>query len=187
MIHLRPDCLVFKTKTGENIPCSVADVSVELVGAALGGVDEEIIQNAAQAVLYYFKTELGRTSVTIGEFTEALEKALRGLGLEINSATPEMVSPPRVLEYDLQHLAGESETAGFELIFFSRLRAELRLKLNQSPQVLRFRGLRGCVLQLSGAKRWSVRCQSLSDQIVDFLRTCLQTENERASCALVVL
>ena len=184
MTPLPPDCLVFKLADGETIPCSAGEVVIELVGDSAALIDEGLLKNAAAAVLHYFKSELGRTSVSVAEFSEALEKALRGLGLDVKSAAP----PPaglRVAEADLMQLAGESSEA-FELTFFMRLRDELRQHLRQSPQVVRFSGLRGCVKQLTGARRWSGRCQSLHDQIVEHLRACLTVEGSGASCALLV-
>jgi len=187
MILLRPDCLVFKTPNGESIPCSVHEVSVELIGGtAVDCIDKELIQNAATAVLHYFREELGRTSVTMAEFSEALEQSLRSLGFKIKPAQDEPQSASsRVAEADLLRLAFQSGK-GCELFFFGCLREEVRRKLDLSPQVLCFRGLRVCVKQLTGSKRWSRRCQHLNDQIVDYLRTCLTTESRGASCALVV-
>jgi len=52
--------------------------------------------------------------------------------------------------------------------------------------VLRFRGLRGCVKQLTGAQRWSQRCDVLQEQIVAYLRECLSADRDQAKCALVV-
>lgn len=184
MIHLRPDCLVFKTSNGEHVPCSVEHVTVELLGEAVHRLNEELVQNAAEAVLHYFKTELGRSVVSIGEFSAALERVLRTLGVKVHSA-PVGEAQPRVAEADLRFLVSESGD-GFELVFFQRLRDELRQKLDDEPQLLRFRGLRGSVKQLVGAKRWSTRCQNLNDQIVDYLRTCLSAEGRRACCALLV-
>ena len=184
MTPLPPDCLVFKLADGEAIPCSASDVTIELIGDSAALIDESLLQNAAAAVLRYFKNELGRTSVSVGEFSEALEKALRSLGLNVQSAdAPEPAL--RVTEADLLQLAGESGE-GFELTFFTRLRAEMRLRLQQSPQVVRFSGLRSCVKQLTGARRWSGRCQDLHDQIVEYLRTCLTVESSGARCALLV-
>ena len=91
----------------------------------------------------------------------------------------------RIVEADLQKLAASSSEA-FELAFFPRLRDELRTQLRQSPQLLRFRGLRNCVLRLTGARRWTHRCRNLQDQIVSYLRECLAAETQTASCALVV-
>jgi hypothetical protein len=184
MILLRPDCLVFKTNNGENVPCSVKEVTVELLGGSGEVLDEEFIRNAAEAVLHYFKNDLGWTSVSVGEFTQALERVLRGLGCNVKWAAAE-IAPAPVVESDLRHLACESGK-GFELFFFPRLRDELRLKLDQSPRLLRFRGLRGCVKQLMGAKRWGHRCQDLNDQIVDYLRSCLTVESGGKACALLV-
>ncbi len=189
MILLRPDCLVFNTADGDNVPCPAEAVTVEILGEAVKMMDEEMVKNAAEAVLHYFKFEQGRTLVTLGEFTQALERVLGNLGLrikpepvEISVAAPE---PMRVVETDLRRLAGESGE-NFELLFFPRLRAELRSQLGQSPQVVRFSGLRTCVKRLVGAQRWGRRCQRLEDQIVDFLRTCLSAETSGADCALVV-
>jgi hypothetical protein len=93
----------------------------------------------------------------------------------------------RVLDCNLQQLATSATAEGFELLFFPQLRQELHRQLEQSPQVLRFSGLRDCVKQLAGTPRWNRRCQNLNDQIVDFLRGCWQTESASQSCALVVL
>jgi len=185
MILLRPDCLVFKTSDGESVPCSAHEVTLEVLGDSIKVIDPEIVEHAAQAVLHYFKTELGRTQVSIGEFTEALENALRGLGLEVVPQSAEGKSV-HVVESDLCGLA-VGPGVSFELEFFPRLREEVRRQVAKAPQILRFRGLRDCVLRLTGAKRWNNRCQALNDQIVDFLRTCLQAERSGNRCALVVL
>ena len=184
MILLRSDCLVFEMNNGDHIPCSVTNVTVELLGGALEHLDREVVQHAAAAVLHYFHHELQRTTVTLGEFTEALEKALRGLGLNVTcDSTPKT---ERAADWDLRRLAMESGYE-FELGFFNRLRAEVRKELADAPQMIRFSGLRPCVKQLSGARRWSPRCQQLSDQIVEFLRGCVSRENPAQPCGLTVV
>ena len=95
-------------------------------------------------------------------------------------------SEPCVIESNLQELAS-SAGKGFELFFFPHLREEMKNKMEQSPRVLRFHGLRGCVKQLTGTERWTRNCQNLNDQIVDYLRTCWQSEAASQSCSLVVL
>ena len=185
MIQLNPDYLVFKTAAGEDIPCSVETVTIELMGDAISLVDPEIIQNASAAVLHYFKTELGRHSVSVGEFSLALERVLRGFGLAV-AASSDTEEPVRVVETDLCALAS-SAGKGFELLFFPHLREEMRRKISEAPHVVRFKGLDGCVKQLVGTRRWSRRCEKLSDQIVDYLRTCLSAEPKSGTCALVVM
>lgn len=183
MIQLKPDCLIFQTDAGEQIPCSAEWVTLELMGEAAMQVDPELVRNAAAAVLHYFKHELNRQFVSVAEFVMALDKALRGVGLTVFAdAAPKTV----VLESDLRVLAANAGK-GCELFFFPCLREEVKSKLGQSPQILRFNGLRGCVKQLTGAQRWSSRCESLSDQIVEFLRGCWKVESASHSCALLVL
>lgn len=185
MILLRPDCLVFKTADGDNVPASAEQVTLELLGEAVNSLDHELVQHAAHAVLHYFRHELQRNLVTIGEFAETLAKVLRELGLDVQEATAEPSTPRRVVEADLRHLASESGR-GLELVFFNKLRLQLRNHLESGPHVLRFNGLRGCVKELVGAARWNTQCQQLNDQIVSYLRACFSAEPAGSSCALVV-
>jgi hypothetical protein len=181
MIQLHPDYLLFETPAGKVIPCSAELVAVELIGDAAGGLDPAIVEQAAAAVLHYFRQDLGWATVTVGEFSHALEQALQALGVH-----PNMESPmAEVRNFDLRQLAAASDRT-FELSFFPKLREVLRSRLGESPTLVRFYGLRGCVKQLVGAKRWSNRCQALNDQIVDFLRACLETESAQTSCDLVI-
>src|SRR5580700_4383296 len=189
MIILAEDCLVLRDASGEGIPCSAETISVELIGENASMFDAEFIKQAAGAVLHYFRDELGRTSVTMAEFSMALENVLLGFKLAAakqDAAGPAAACPPKLIaQSDLFRLAAETDNGG-ELIFFPRLRDELRAQLSQSPQMLCFRGIRGCVKQLTGARRWSHRCQSLHDQIVEFLRSCMSREDSAVDCALVV-
>ncbi|HTD65429.1 MAG TPA: hypothetical protein VK846_02725 [Candidatus Limnocylindria bacterium] len=184
MIHLRDDCLVFEMSNGDKIPCSASSVTVELMGSAVDFLDRDVVEHAAAAVLHYFQNELHRTEVTLNEFTEALEKALRGLGLNVTCDAPKKVGPR--VQADLRRLAAESGKA-FELGFFARLREELRKELQLSPELIRFFGLRSCVKQLAGAQRWCPRCEQLSDHIVEFLRGCIIRENPPQPCGLLVV
>ncbi len=181
MISLAKDCLLFELASGESIPFSSEMISIELMGDAAARFDPEVIRHAAASVFHYFRHDLARETVTVAEFAEALEKVLRGLGFKVNPAEAEVVSPAS----DLRALARESGAAR-ELVFFPRLRSELRSQLQNSPRIVRFRGLRGCVKQLAGARRWSPRCEDLQEQILGYLRECLSTESREPECRLVV-
>jgi len=184
MIQLHSDCLVFKSEAGQAIPCSAELVTIELIGEAARLLDPDLLQHAAAAVLHYFKEELGRSTVSMSEFSQALEHILRSFGLMVDLTDPSPKTP-RISDLDLRKLAFESGK-GFELVFFPRLRDELRKSLQESPGVVRFQGLRSCVKQLIGAHRWSPRCEKLSDQIVAYLRLCWSSEVGTPGCALVV-
>ena len=184
MIQPHPDGLILKMPGGESIPSSAELVSVNLLGEAAELIDPELVKNASRAVLHYFKVEQGKTFVSVEEFSHTLATVLRGFVISV-SAT-EVAPPPRgISEADLREIACESGKA-FELAFFPRLRDELRQQLNRSPRIVRFNGLRSCVKQLAGARRWTDRCQCLSDQIVDYLRHCLSNDPDAKSCSLMV-
>lgn len=184
MIQLHPDCLVFELSSGEAVPCSAETVTVELMGEAATLVDPDVVHNAASAVLHYFKSDLGRSSVSVGEFAQALAHVLRAFGLEVTP--PENPHAPVAgPEFDLRQLACGG-AKGFELAFFPLLRNAFRDQLRQSPSLVRFRGLRGCVKQLAGAKRWNGHCQRLHEQIVEYLRQCLIREPGKDPRALLV-
>jgi hypothetical protein len=183
MIALQSDCLLFQLVNGESVPCSAEMITIEIADSTQGLIDPEMLRHAAASVFHYFKSELARQTVTVGEFAQALEKVLRTLGLTLY--TPETPDTTQTREADLDRIARESGES-LELIFFQRLRDELRTQLRESPKVLRFRGLRGCVKQLARVKRWSTRCEPIQDQVVNYLRQCLVAEPEQNHCALVV-
>ena len=185
MIRLPSGSLVFELAGGQDIdiPCSAEAVQFELAGDLDGLVDSELFKNAAVAVLHYFKHELHRTSVSVAEFSAALEKVLHGFGLTyVTAGSAAANHRPLAVETNLATLVFD----GLELLFYQRLRDELRRQLQPAPRVIRFHGLRDCVKQLAGAKRWNGRCQGLSDQIVEFLRTSLRAEGLSKPCGLVV-
>ena len=184
MIALASDHLIFQLANGESVPCSAEMITIEIVGNSDGLVDAEMLRHASASVFHYFKIELARQTVTVGEFALALEKVLRNFGLTLHADESQPFAS-QILEADLRCIARESADS-LELFFFPKLRNELRAQLRQSPRLLHFRGLRGCAKQLAGAQRWSARCEKMQDQIVGYLRECLTAEPEQKNCALVV-
>ena len=184
MITLSKDCLLFRLTNGETVPFSADMISIELSGQTQAWFDPQAATEAAKAVFYYFKTELCRQIVTAEEFATAMEKALRGVD---RSRWTEEVQPAvtGIIESDLGLLAREAGQGG-ELVFFPRLRHELRQHMLQQPRVLRYRGLRSCVKQIVGARRWTDRCRNFEEQIVDFLRHAAGVERGSGEIALVV-
>lgn len=202
MILLSEDSLIFQTANGEGVPFSADMISVELIGDLASSLDPDFVRHAAAATFHYFRVELGKDTVTVAEFTDALERILKGFkptppdapvavpeaAPETNSATPQELNETtvvRIVEADLCRLVSETGQ-DCELFFFPRLRDELRSHLREQPQMVCFLGLRRCVKILTGARRWCSRCQTLEDQIVEFLRNCMSQEKVGSNCSLVV-
>ena len=127
MITLATDCLLFELANGESVPFSAEMLSIELEEGTEQWFDAEFVKHAAKAVFHYFKQEVGRQTVTVGEFAGALEKVLRGFK-QGSGYTTHVGTERRVSESDLSRLASESGE-GCELFFFPRLRDELREQL----------------------------------------------------------
>ena len=181
MIQLHPDCLIFRTSQGELIPCSAESVTIEMIGDASSLIDPETVREAAAAVVHYFKYDLHRDTVSIAEFSEALQRALRCFGFDVSTSTFENGVPNGT---DLRELARAADD--YELVFFQRLREEFIRQAKDSQEVVRFWGLRDCAKQITGAKRWGHGCERFSEQVVDFLRNCLMVEPGAQSRGLIV-
>lgn len=184
MITLAKDCLLFHLANGETVPFSAEMISVELTDETARWFGPELASNAAKAVFHYFKSELGRQSVTAEEFAGAMERVLRGFKVADKPQSIRTGDRP-IIESDLCKLALEAGD-GCELLFFPKLRDEVRQHLRKAPRVLRFHGLRPCVKRIAGARRWTPRCRALEEQIVDFLRECAGAEGQEAELALLV-
>jgi hypothetical protein len=184
VILLHSHSLVFKTSDGDLIPCDAEEVTIELIGDAVNKLDTNVVRQAAAAVLHYFKTEREQEVVTILEFTTALERVLRKLGLKVISGESSRAND-KIIEADLVDLVAD-EGAASELLFFQRLKDNFSDLLAESPNLVRLSGLRPCVKSLVGARRWGKRCAGMSDQIIEFLRDYLDQRKAALETALVV-
>jgi hypothetical protein len=182
MILLRPDCLGFEVADQPALVAPAQWVAFALAGPAMGQRYAQEIQMATAAVVYYFQHDLGRTTVSVVEFATALDKALRGLGLGLERKLPQA---QLAMVTDLSTVLSQSGPGG-ELAFFVRLRQHLQDELRAGPATIRFCGLRSCVKRLLGRRRWTAQCQSYADEIVAFLRACLQADCRASPCALEV-
>lgn len=163
---------IFLGSPGEGaVPCSIDQITLELVGSAVGHVKPEVLREATAAVLHYFKEEMGRIQITPEEFGEALGKVLTGLGvsIEITEVLSEPAGSCVTIREDLRALAMEAGKLG-ELGFFPKLHEVLRRSLEEGGTTVEFRGLRPAVKQLLGRKHWNQSCRELEERILETLR-----------------
>ena len=192
MIELRRDCIWLAQAGGEAIPCSVDDLTFEVVGTGADQVEPEGLRNAAAGVLHYFKAELGKVRITLGEFAEALARVLAGLGYAVEVLGSDEVRrsgeirQESVLQTtDLCAVACAAGKMG-ELEFFPRLRLLLREQLAGEPRTVQFHGLRPAVKQLLGRKHWTQECSELEQRILETLRGWWRKEGGNVPTRLVV-
>lgn len=185
MIQLNPDCVVLELESGNTLPCSVELMTVELLGETASWIDPEILRNINQAVILYLRDELGKHLVSFQEFSEVLEQVLKGFGFDLALPRSAVTKSGGVEKTNIADWLGRKDQ-GFELMMFQRLRKELSKKLsNEPPGVLWIHGLRECVKNQLGARRWSRKCQDLNDQLISFIRECFD-RSAHSDCSLVV-
>lgn len=197
MIDLCRDCLLLIQENGEAVPCSAEDLTFEIVGSSK--ISHEVLRHCAAGILHYFKSDLGRSRITVSEFSEALVRVLAGFGYDtevsgMDQAVAAALDParggsgpakPSVHLVDLQHLALEAGKMG-ELGFFLRLKSELAQGLSQASCTVDCHGLRPAVKQLLGRKQWSPACRELEQRIVDTLRQWYRSRSPSRTASLVV-
>lgn len=191
MIQLHEDCLLVEQPGGGYIPWSASQLTLEFVGGGAETLTEDVMKQVAAGVLHYFKEELGRMTITISEFADAIAKALNGMGFtaevaEVCSQPMSSASPKSdVGVSDLRELAFAAAKFG-ELDFFKRLRSRLHEQMENPPQRMEFLGLRGCVKMLTGRKKWCPACTQLEVEIVDALRAWYGQSPKASATALLV-
>ena len=109
MIQLAENAFWLKQSHGKTIACTAEQITIELMGGAVEGLDPETVRQAAAGVLHYFKVELGREFVTVGEFSAALAKVLQGFGLDVQSTALIEGVGSQVVTADLLEIARNSQ------------------------------------------------------------------------------
>ena len=162
-------------------------MTVELLGDAVTEIEPHLITEAAEAGLYHFTVDQERASITVAEFTLALERILRGFGYKIMAAGEEdEIVNHSAAETDLHHLAHQAGE-GLEMVFFCTLRDQIHADLHGQPELLKVKGLRDAVHKLTGTKNWGPRSQKLNDQIVDYLRHIVAQHQQEAKLTLMIV
>jgi hypothetical protein len=184
MIQVQPDCFWIQTEKGDLIPCSPDSIAIEILGNETPLLDPEVVKQAVHAILYYYQNDLGRNSITIAEFTQSLEEALKSV--EGISKKPILETEDKIiLQMDIAGLA-ERANSGFELLFFNELRQVMTEKLASKPHIVQCVRLREGIKMILHQNHWNHKCQQLSDQVVAYLRSLLKTHPDRPSCALII-
>jgi len=105
MIQLLENSIWVEKPSGSSSVCTAEQITIELMGGAIEGLDPEMVRQAAAGVLHYFKVELGREFVTVGEFSTALAKVLKGFGMDVESTALIEGVGSKVVTTDLRELA----------------------------------------------------------------------------------
>lgn len=202
MIRPHSDYLVFELDSGESILCSVEAIAFELVEAVAGLADRNIIENAARAVVHYFREELRRETVSIHEFIDSLSFVLKEFGYEVEIRNIESQYSEEQGEYlgEVEIMKERSQSnslveilekqrktgALMELGFFKKIREIVAHELQGNPDILLFTELRPCVQSMLASSKWTRRCELFSRQIISYIEACLCQDGNVRNMRMVI-
>jgi hypothetical protein len=155
---------------GESVPLLPQTVAETFALTQCAGEELEPwqLQELAEALIYYLRTDQEENWIEYADLVSALGKLARACGF--NSVT---VQKDAIVSADLYRMA-QSTGYGFELAFFRTIESSIHELRSRNARVVRFVGLRSSVKMLVGARNWCKSCQRMSDEIVAFIRSHMQ-------------
>lgn len=183
MILLRADIAWVETEDGRREPFDAERLaaSIHRAAARAGQGDLWIADSVALALHHYVQQCTTQQTIALVELVKLVIDVLEVLGHKKTSdvyAQHQFRVEVRLDE--LAHTAG----AAFELEFFTKLDAALGAAADGTLEELQLRGLRPCVLQLRGARRWSDGCRDLAEEIVGYVRARVERMRPARAAAL---
>ncbi|HXI84888.1 MAG TPA: ATP cone domain-containing protein [Verrucomicrobiae bacterium] len=169
MIKALEDMAWVKFEDGRMAPFDEQQLalSIQDVAERAGHSDWWLAESVAAAVHAYAIKSRSDGVIPTREIVEIVVAVLATLGFEkISEAYAGREHCAAIHLNDLAARVG----AAFELEFFRQLDSELGAASDHRLAVIEVDGLRACVMQLRGARRWTVGCRELAEEIVDYVR-----------------
>ena len=169
MIQLREHILWVRTGDGRLTPFDERRLAMSIQQAAehVGQRDWWLAESVAAAVHAFGMKSRGEPVIASKEISEIVTAVLATLGYEwISEAYGGGANRAAI---HLNELAWRTD-GGLELEFFRQLDRALGAATNRQLVSMRIDGLRACVMQLRGARRWTADCRRLAEEIVEHVR-----------------
>src|ERR1017187_49563 len=169
MIRLQQDIVWVKFEDGHMAPFDEQRLalSIQDVAERAGHSDWWLAECVAAEVHAYAGKCRSDGGMPTRELVEIVVAVLTTLGFEkISQAYAGREHCAAIHLNDLAARVG----AAFELEFFRQLDRELAAASDHRLSMIEVDGLRACVMQLRGARRWNSGCRKLAEEIVDYVR-----------------
>lgn len=150
------------------------DDALRRAARAADHTDFPFIEEIRTGVTQYLETKCPLRLLQIEELFEKIRKMLVTIGCDRIAENLHLLAPP--VTVSLVRTAMEAGNA-FELAFFNALRSELATLRSAGAEVVRFTGLRECILILRGCAKWNKACDATLAEIRAFL-AALDREQE---------
>jgi hypothetical protein len=183
MIQLHDEVLWVQAEDGRLSPFDEQRLAMSIQKAAenAGHADWWLAESIAAAVHAFAVKSRREPVIPSKEVAEIVATVLATLGYEWISEA--YSGGANRVAIHLNELAWRTN-AGFELEFFQQLDHALGAVTNRRLVGMRIDGLRACVMQLRGARRWTAGCRRLAEDIVEHVRGRVARMRSRRAASL---
>ncbi len=143
------------------------DLALERAAKAADLEDFPFVEDIRNGVLQYLEARCPLKLLPLEDLFERVRQMLKTIGCEHIAENLEVLSPPVTVSLVRTAMAAGN---GFELAFFETLRMELALLRSAGVEEIHFSGVRDSAMILRGAAKWNKICETLLQEINDFLR-----------------
>ncbi len=169
MIQLHTDVLWVRAEDGRLAPFDEQRLalSIQKVAENVGHSDWWLAESIAAAVHAFAVKSRSERVIPSKEIADIVATVLATLGYDWISEA--YAGDANRVAIHLNELAWRTN-AGFELEFFQQLDHALSAAANRRLVAMRIDGLRACVMQLRGTRRWTAGSRRLAEDIVEHVR-----------------
>jgi len=171
MIALPSDLPLVTWNAGRPVPLSAGWLA-ESIEFSLSGENFphwQWTEDIVQAICLHLKDDYSGTEIHHTELIQIVRQSVEVLGYP-DVANKIQLTAPRVVI----HLPEIARHADIELAFFQELQSKLDEALCFVVRGIKLEGIRDSVKTLHQTKRWKRNCQTLNDDIVQFVRKNLE-------------
>ncbi len=140
--------------------------------------DFPLISEIRNGIELYLEHKCALRLLHLEDLFDRMRKMLVKIGCERIADKLEPLAPP--VTVSLVHAAMTAGN-GFELAFFETIRIELSKLRSAGAEVVHFTGLRESARILRGQEKWNKRCETLLEEIREFIANCDKEQVEDRS------
>ncbi|TAG10116.1 MAG: hypothetical protein EAZ42_04820 [Verrucomicrobia bacterium] len=142
------------------------DVPLQRAASDAGLEDFPFVSDIRQGIAEYLEKRCSLQMLPLASLYERIRKMLIQIGYEAIAQHLRQIPPP--ITISLVRPAMEAGN-GFELAFFTNLRAELEALKAAGAEELRFIGINESAQILRGSNKWNSQCEKLAGEIELFI------------------
>jgi hypothetical protein len=126
-----------------------------------------LTDHVTESIAFYLRLRNDETVVPFDQLSQTVRYVLKVIGYK--EIVPYFAPSPPPVSFSLLEVAQEAG-AGYELAFFDGLEKRIQALVQARANTLQLWDLQACVKHLRGTKMWTRLCDTLSEEVICFIR-----------------